>query len=283
MLKQATVFKIIDMPLPEFDVIDSLESRAFQPCIPSQEISHGWTPPDKLSLCECINGQLIMQFTTEQKKIPAAALKRKLNERCKAFESSIGRKPSKKETKEIKEELIFELLPSIIPTRVSTNCWVNPIGKIVVVDASPKRANDVASAMCAALTGLVLEPFTAESSMTMAGWLAGDESPESFMIGIDCDLASTNESKTRVKYVKHNLDIPEVVYHVTNGMSVKSVGLMWADKVYFTLNDDLSLKKIEFLETPQIEDATDFEANAYIETTEINDLIKDLIAEFSTK
>jgi hypothetical protein len=44
----------------------------------------------------------------------------------------------------------------------------------------------------------------------------------------------------------------------------------------------MSLSKIEFIDQPEIDEAQDaFEASAYIATTEINDLVQDLIEELS--
>jgi len=269
MIKSATIFKILDMS-------SEVSLTPFEPCLPSQESSHGWTPPNGGELCESINGQLILQYTSETKKIPTEAVNRRLEQICAEFEKATGRKQGKKARKEIKEDIIVGMLPNIIPTRVSTICWISRDKGLVIVDAAPKRATDVAVALSVAF-GMNFARIASDTSIKMRGWLTGT-APEFFDVGIDCDLASTDESATRVKYVKHNLDIPEVSDHIRTGMSVKSVGLMWEDNVYFVLNEDLSLKKIEFFGGEG-----EFDSTAFIETNQINAIAEALMQEFSIK
>lgn len=280
MIKQATIYKAISMPDPEFKLVAALKSAEFQPCLPSQETSSGWTAPDKNELCECINGQLIMQYTTESKKIPADALKRAVEKRCKEAEQLTGRKPSGSYKKEIKQEVINDMILKAFPSRVSTKCWINPIDGMAVIDAAPKRAAEVATALVQSIKGLGLEPLGLSPSLSMRSWLTG-VNPKHFDIGIDCELVSTDESKTKVKYVKHNLGIPEIVDHITKGMIPKSIGLTCTDQISFILNSDMSIKQIEFLDQPEIDDASAFEADAFIATTAFNQLISNLVSELS--
>lgn len=279
MIKKATIFKAIQMPNPEFKVVAALQMSAFQPCLPIQQISSGWTPPNETELCECINGQLVMQYTTETKKIPADVLKRNVDRRCKEIEALTGRKAWKMRKAEVKQEVIDDLILKAFPKRINTKCWINPINQTVIVDAAPKRATEVANALMAAIDGLVLESLKIQPAASMASWLSGLTVPSFAEIGIDCELTTADESKTKVKYVKHNLQIPEVADHIKSGMIPSSVSLLWGDRVSFTLNDDMSLSKIEFLEKPEIEDASQFEADVYLATTDINALVQDLVEE----
>ena len=282
MISKATIYKATTLPSTDFNLLEALKATEFQPCTPSQAASAGWTAPNDADLCECLNGQLIMQYTTEVKRIPVDLIKREVTQYCQYSEALTGKKPGKARKAEIKADTINALTLKAFPTRTSTKCWINPVGQIVIVDAAPKRANEIAAALVNAITGLVLEPMTIQPAAAMTSWLSGQAEPSCMEVGIDCELIANDESKTKVKYVKHNLDIPEIVDHISKGMTPESMGFMWGDRVYFTLNDDMSLSKIEFIDQPDIEEAQDaFEASAYIATTEINHLVQDLIEELS--
>jgi len=115
----------------------------------------------------------------------------------------------------------------------------------------------------------------------MTKWLLGRSQPETLAIEEDCELKS--DGGTKVKYIKHNLRIPEVIDHIhTGGMVPSSLDLTWLGRVNFTLTDSLVLKKIDILGNlleghPEQVDA--FDADVVIATTEINGLIADLIAD----
>jgi recombination associated protein RdgC len=282
MISKATIFKATTLPAADFNLLEALQASAFQPCMPSQEASAGWTAPNNGEMCESLNGQLIMQYTTEVKRIPADIVKRKVAQFCKDSEALTGRKPNKARKAEIKADVMRDLTLTAFPARTATKCWIDPVKQMVIVDAAPKRAAEVASALVNTITGLALESLTIQPTAAMTSWLSGQTEPSCMDVGIDCELIATDESKTKVKYIKHNLDIPEVVDHIMSGMTPKSLGFLWGDRVYFVLNDDMSLSKIEFIDQPEIDEAKDtFEASAYIATTEINDLVQDLIEELS--
>lgn len=284
MITSAILYKLTAMPAPDFDVLGVLVP--FVPCGPTQGLSVGWVPPreEHGPLCECINGQLVFKLMVETKKVPADVIDRKLQAKIKLVEATTGRKPGKKETRGIKEEVVLELLPKAFPRREAITAWIDPIGrKLVVGTSSQAKADRVASGLVVALTGLQCIPVHTQTppAAAMADWLLSKRLPETLAIEEDCELKS--EGGTKVKYVKHNLRIPEVMDHIhTGGMAPASLDLTWLGRVNFTLTDSLVLKKIDILGNlleghPEQVDA--FDADVVIATTEINGLIADLVTE----
>ena len=285
MITNAILYKLTAMPGADFDVLGALGAAAFVPCGATQELSAGWVPPREANgpLCEGINGQLILKLMVETKKVPADVIDRKLQVAIKEIEELTGRKPGKKECRELKDEILFELLPSAFPKREAITAWIDPIGrKLVVGTSSQAKADRVASGLVSVLTGLECTPVHTYTppAVAMTDWLLSERLPETLAIEEDCELKSGGG--TKVKYVKHQLNIPEIKEHLTKGMTPASLDLTWLGRVNFTLTDGLVLKKIDILGNileghPEQVDA--FDADVVIATTEINGLISDLIAD----
>lgn len=287
MFKNATLYRIIQMPSPDYDITAALQAREFLPCGASQEVSHGWVPPrgEYQAMCECINGNLIYKLMTETKTVPTDVLDRKVKERAAAIEASTGRKPGRKETRDLKDDIRLELLPMAFAKRTSTLAWINPEQKLLVIDtASTKRADEVVTALIQSQEGLVLQRINTQVSPVarMADWLTKAFAPETLSVDRDCVLASMDESKAKVKYVKHNLDIQEVVDHIHNGMMPESLAVTWLNRVSFVLTGELTLKNIAILDVEVDagdEKVDEFDASICIMTAELLSLTGDLIDE----
>lgn len=285
MITSATLYHLTAVPDPSFDVLGALAKSAFTPCGPTQESSAGWVAPRPGSdaLCECINGQMVFKLMIETKKVPADIVSRQLDDKAKQIEDATGRKPGKKERRELKDEIMLGLLPAAFPSRCAIVAWLDPVGKKLVVGTSSQaKADRVASALVSALDGLAIATLQTKTSpaAAMSDWLMESRLPETLAIEQQCELK--NDLGTKVKYVKHQLNIPEIKGHLTVGMAASSLDLTWLGRVNFTLTDTLVLKKIDILgnileDHPEEIDA--FDADVVIATTEINGLIADLILE----
>lgn len=106
MFKNLQLFKIIQANIPH-DFSASLEARGFVPCGSTQEKSVGWVPPrgnEHDEFAPVIGGHTILKLTTEVKSVPSDVLQRKVDEQVAHIEQTTGRKPGKKERREIKED-----------------------------------------------------------------------------------------------------------------------------------------------------------------------------------
>ena len=87
-------------------VEEALAKAPFQECGATQEKSLGWVPPrGELHgpLVESVGGQWILRFMVETKVLPGSVLARKVKEKAERIEKETGRKPGKKESKELKD------------------------------------------------------------------------------------------------------------------------------------------------------------------------------------
>ncbi|HEY8710070.1 MAG TPA: recombination-associated protein RdgC [Burkholderiaceae bacterium] len=265
-----------------------LAKASFVACGATQAVSAGWTAPRSVAhapLVEVVGGQWLLQLTIEQRVLPSAVVKRRTDERVAQIERSTGRKPGKKQTKEIKEEAVLELLPQAFTKQAAVKVWLSPAQRLLMVDASsPARADEVVTHLVKALDGIVLTPLhTAQSpAAAMSQWLTLGEPPAAFSIDRECELKSADEMKSVVRYARHPLDTDEVRQHIAAGKVPNKLALTWRGRVSLLLTDAMQIKKIAFLDgvfegggKPKADEA--FDADASIATGELGRLIPDLI------
>lgn len=284
MFKNAMIFRVIQGGNGAFD-----DLQEFVPCAPTQQKSVGWVPPrghEHGPLGEYVAGQQILKLMIETKAVPTDVVQRKLDEQVANIEQQTGRKPGKKERRDLKEEIVHSLLPMAFPKRAAVFVWIDPANKLLVVDsASQARCDDVITALIQSFDGMVLQMLNTKASPSgsMATWLVEKEAPAHFTIDRECELKACDESKAVVKYGRHPLDIDEVGEHIKQGKMPTKLALTWDSRVSFVLTDGGVLKKIEMLDDTILGDGANaqdgdaFDADVTIATGELSVMIKDLI------
>ena len=93
---------------------EALNPSRFVACGSSQPLSSGWVAPrglDHAPLAESVGGQWLLRLMVEKKVLPGAVVKRRADEMAAQIERQTGRKPGRRQTKELKEDALHELLP----------------------------------------------------------------------------------------------------------------------------------------------------------------------------
>ena len=268
----------------------NLQTARFVECGLTQEKSVGWTPPrgdDNGPLAESVDGQWLLRLMMESKAVPASVINRKMKERIAQIEATTGRKPGKKESKELKEEAKLDLLPMAFTKQGATLVWIDPAARLLVIDAgSQGRADEVLTALAKAMEGLgaMLIQTTISPVAAMSDWLLTLEPPAGFSVDRECELKAGDDSKAVVRYSRHALDIEELQQHISNGKLPTRLALTWQGRVSFMLTDNLQIKKVAFVEGVFADGASSadgkddrFDADAAIATGEIRQLITDLL------
>lgn len=288
MFKNATIYTVnLPHPMLVKTLDNAMQAQAFEPIGASQELSYGWVPPrghEHGPLVEHIGGQLIMLLMIESKTVPTQAIADKVAQEVKRIEAITGRKPGKKETRELKEDARLALLPNAFVKRTTAWVWIDPVAGVLVTDATGGRADLVMTTLVKSIPDVVVGHVSTNTSPAeaMAHWLREREAPEYFSVDRACVLKAADESKAVVRYNRHTLDTNEVVQHVKQGKLPTELALTWNERVSFTLTDGMQLRGIEFLE-PVFEgrgqaDAADrFDADVAIATGELRLLLPDLI------
>ncbi len=287
MFKNLTIYRISGQVVTLNQLEAALQKAPFVECGATQEMSAGWVPPRGEAhgaLVESIGGQWIARLMIETKAVPGDALARKVKEKAERIEQETGRKPGKKETRELKEEARLDLLPMAFTKRATTWVWIDPQARALVIDTSSQtRADEVARSLVeqvpAGFALALLNTKTAPQA-AMAHWLQSQEPPEGFTVDRECELKSQGEDKSVVRYANHPLDIQEVLDHINAGLLPTRLALTWDGRVSFTLTQQLQVKGIRFLDSvfeSQQADEGGFDADMAIATGELGKLIPDLV------
>lgn len=288
MFKNATLYRIASNTTFDEHTNAALEQDFdFVPCGPTQEKSVGWIPPrghENGPLIESVAGQLILKLMIESKTVPADVIRREVAERVSHIEASTGRKPGKKETREISEDVRMFFLPMAFTKQSATLVWIDKETKLLMIDsASQSRQDDVISMLVKSIDGLALQMVNTiiSPASAMSQWLVEQEGPSGFTVDRECELKACDESKAVVKYGRHPLDIEEVSQHIAQGKVPTRLALTWNDRISFVLTDGFQLKKLAFLET--VFEGTEshedrFDADVAIATGELKNMIPDLIS-----
>ena len=266
-----------------------LSQMRFRTCGATQEKSVGWSEPrgEKHGmLVESVGGQLIMRLTMESKVLPSSVVKRRAEEKIEQIEESTGRKVSRMEKKDIREETLLDLLPKAFTRISNTVVWIDPTERLLVIDASGQtKADEVVAVLLRSLDNLVITPIQTNvaPATQMAAWLMSHEAPGRFDVDRECELKATDDSQAVVRYSKHTLNNEEVRKHLQNNKMPTRLALTWNGRVSFVLNEEAQVKKIKFLDGVfdanhnAAPDEDRFDADVAIVTGELGKLIPEMI------
>ncbi|QBP75370.1 recombination-associated protein RdgC [Herbaspirillum huttiense] len=230
-----------------------LEPQTFTPAGNMDMLSQGWIQPRESSgsLVHQVNRQFLLRLQTEKKILPSSVINQVTRERAKELEEQQGLPPGRKQTKELKEQVTDELLPRAFTRLSSMWVWIDPVNGWLVADSStPARAEEALKLLFKAVPKFPLETVRTVMSpgAAMTDWLASDEAPDGFTVDQDTELRSTAESRATVRYVRHTLEADQLRQHIETGKQCTRLAITWADKISFTLAENLSIKKIALLD-----------------------------------
>lgn len=236
-------------------------------------------------MVECIGGEVILAFRVDTRSVPGSAIKERVEEKCDEIEQNTGRRPGRKQQKDLKEEALQELLPYAFTKTSVTRIWISRKGRMVILDTTSDRRRDaVASALVRALEGLALAMLPTKESPTtcMTHWLGTSEAPTNFSVDRNCEMRSADSSNSKVVYKNHSLDTEDIELHMKQGKVVTKLALTWKDRCSFMLDEQGNMQKIELLDVIFEERKSaggddPFDANVSIFTGEMLSLIPDLL------
>ncbi len=292
MFKNALLYTIEHWEPPkQAEVERRLNDARFVECSPSQAASVGWVEPrgqKHSALLESVAGQLVLTLCGETKAVPAGVVKEQVNARLDQIEAATGRRPKGKAAREVKEQVVHNLLPRAFPKRSTTAVWIDLEARRALIGAaSAKKADVVATQLVELFGGLRLMAVQTALSpaMAMSTWLIEKQAPAGFSLDRECELKQPDSEKAAVRYARHTLDIDELGEHIKQGKLPTQLAMTWNSRVSFVLTDTLAIKKIKLLDVVlESSNATDdgadggFDADVAIITGELQQLLPDLIA-----
>lgn len=223
-----------------------LSSRGFVPVL-GGELKEGEELPYALP------SQTVVYLAVggEDRILPGPVVDKALADKLAEIEAKEGRKPGGRTRKRLKDEIVAELLPRALvkPSRVLAMLDLDR-GLIVVDTASRRVGEMVVSEVRRALGSFPALPLNAEVAprAVLTGWIAGDPLPESLALGDEAELRDPIAQGAVVKVQRMELQGEEIARHLESGKQVARLALNAGDHVSFVLGEDLTVRKLKFLD-----------------------------------
>ena len=240
MFKNLIVYRLAADWQPNVEKLeDALENERFAPCGATEALSAGWVPPrgePGARLLEEIGDHWLLSLRMEKRVLPGSVVREKVDEMVERIELETGRRPGKKQQRDMKEQATLELLPRAFTLQSHLRVWISPKQGFLMVDAgSIGKADELITLLVKADSSINLHLLqSAESpAACMAAWLMDGVPPADFVIDRDCELKAADEMKAAVRYARHNLDTDEVKAHLTSGKMPTRLAMTWKERVSF--------------------------------------------------
>ncbi|MGN5537765.1 recombination-associated protein RdgC [Alcaligenes sp. Lyrl_28] len=270
------------------ELADMLAKHQFTPCGSQEPLSLGWVPPrEGGELVHEVNGQYLICMRAEKKLLPSAVVNQVAREKAREIEEQQGYKPGRKQMKEIKEQIIIDLMPRSHAVQRDTFVWIDTRNHWFVIDtAAVAKSDEVLGLLAKSVEPFPVQPLYTEWSPAgaMTAWLVDDDAPANFSIDQDAELRSTGDSGAVVRYMKQSADIDEVRKHVEAGKQCTRLAMTWADRISFVLTDALDVKRVapldiltEKQDVAAVNDDEIFDADMTLMTSELAKMISDLV------
>lgn len=234
-----------------------LAARTFRPTADLEAQFTGWVSPlgdDYPPGVHSAGGYIAFCARKEEKVMPAAAIRDAVAARVREIEQREGRPVRGRRRAEIKDDVIFEMLPRAFTRSRVIHAWVDPGGGWLAVDAaSPRKAEEMVTFLRETLETLPVIPLAVANAphAVMTGWLTSGEIPLDFRVEDECDLLDPGEDRGTVRARRQDLGSEEMRMHLDAGKVVTQLALTFEDRLSFVLDQRLTVKRLKFLDIVQ--------------------------------
>ena len=239
------------------DLETQLADAALKPVGPMELSSRGFISPfgraggDDAALMHRIDNAIWLTVGGEDKLLPSSVVNDLLQKKVDEFEAKNARRPGGKMRRQMKDDLVAELLPRAFVRPIRTDALIDLQHGVIAIDTSSRKvAEAVVSQIREALGSFPALPVNAEVAprAVMTGWIAGDALPEGMSLGDECELRDPADSGAVVKVQRMELAGEEIDTHLEAGKQVARLALMLDDHAGFVLGEDLVLRKFKLLD-----------------------------------
>lgn len=255
-LKSIYIFKMAEpfsMSAEAFG--QALSERPCPPCGKQTAMTQGFVEPVEgyASMVVAHDQFLYLMHKEVSRLLPASVLAEEARSRIAKIERKESRKIGRKERSEIKDQVLFDLLPrAFLQTKVTDVVIDTASDQIWVAAGSLNHAESVVAEMRSVLGSLALERASPQRPppTEMSGWIDQPNSlPGEFEIGDACKLKAADGSKSQISLSAMDLGKEQVKAHLIDGMQVARLSLSYQDALLLELDENLDIRKIRPLDT----------------------------------
>jgi len=236
-----------------------LDNHRLRPCGPIELATQGFISPygrDEEMMLHEVGHFRLLTSAREDKLLPTSVINEELRARLQKIAEKEGRPVRSKERKRLKDEVLTDLLPRAFVRLSKLNAYLDTENGWMALDtASRKAAEGGVSLLREALGSFPAAPLAAEESpkVLMTDWLARGKLPAGLALGDECELRDSAESGAIVRCRRQDLETDEIREHLKSGKQVSQLGLVFNDRLSFTLDEELVVRKLRFLDLVQNE------------------------------
>jgi len=236
-----------------------LEKHRLRPPGPIELMTSGFVSPlgrDEEVLTHRVGDFVLVHAANEARLLPSSVVSEELAVRLKKISEKERRKVGSKERKRLKDEVLTDLLPRAFTKMSRTSCYLSlKTGWLVLDTSSRKSAEAAVTQLREALGSFPVVPMAPEESprALMTDWLIRGKLPAGLVLGDECELRDPAEAGAVVRCRRQDLETDEVREHLKSGKQVFQLGLIYEDRIGFVLGEDLTVRKLRFLDQVQDE------------------------------
>ena len=236
------------------DLETALNTDPFIPCGRHEPSRSGWVPPlgeASTNLVHSADGCLLVCLKHEEKILPTAVIRDKVDQAVQQIEDRESRKVYRKEKDSIKDDVLHDCLPQAFTRSHRHFAYIDTRqGWLCIDNATSGKAEALIKKMREALGSLPVIPIQVNDSpaVIMSQWLIDDHLPEGITLEHECELKEPGEEGSILRCKHQDLLSEEIKQHLDAGKKVTRVALDWRNHMKLILQEDLVLKRLKFSE-----------------------------------
>ena len=236
-----------------------LAEHRLRPCGPIELSTQGFISPygrTEEPVIHEVGKFILLTAAREDKLLPNSVVNDELAARLKKLAAKSGKLIGSKERKRLKEDVLTDLLPRAFTRLSKRNAYLDTENGWVAVDTGSRKAAEACVSLVRdALGSFPASPLVAEESprVLMTDWLARGNLPAGLALGDECELRDSADGGAAVRCQRQDLESDEIREHLKSGKQVFQLGLVFEDRISFSLDEDLVVRKLRFLDLVQNE------------------------------
>ncbi len=286
--KNILVYRLTS-PLEGLDNLeDYLQDKRFTGCGSQDLVASGWTSPlgrHGKMLSHTTNGFHMLCMQRQERVLPSAVINEAVEEKIADIEEAQARKVYRKERLELKDDVIFEMLPRAFTKSQKLFAYIDQAdGLLIVNTTSGTRAEELLGLLRESVGSLPLVPLMVNSlpADILTRWLQGTDLPEGFLLGNECELRDPQNPSNIVRAKDQDLYSEEIAKHLEVGKRASKLAMIYSDTIEFTITEDVAIQKIKFSEVVQEKtgdtsgEDEQFDSDFAVMSLELQNLIREL-------
>lgn len=259
-------------------------------------VSSGFVPVvEDGDLAQPVFGGWALRYRMDTKAVPSSEVNKELQVRKAAILESTGRNVGKKEAKEIKAEIIYDLLPRAFPRQSGAYVLFSPTtGHLYISNASQKLCDRLMTELVGALESLKTKTLHVDASKSglttrLSAWLEnegaefGDLWPQDEVV-----MKASGGQKWSIKVATIAAAHDALKEAMRHQATVDSIGFMTEEGARFRITSALRVKGLSI---PAVEGANDAEdtdasdlfcAQVGVEVSVLDEIFTTMLALFAT-